>query len=127
MWQKLSRFLGAALFCRHQRTVKSVARHPQLVPISCACRCHDVRINSSGTTLAVGKLTACVFSERRRFRPPGQPMAQMSASIVEQPECTTLSIQSDLVQRGIAAGLASAFSSVAMNPLDVVKVSKRNL
>ena len=42
---------------------------------------------------------------------------------MEQPECTTtISFQSDIVQRGIAAGIASAFSSIAMNPLDVVKV-----
>jgi len=50
-------------------------------------------------------------------------MAQISTCSIEQPECTTINLQSDLLQRGIAAGVASAFSSMVMNPLDIVKVS----
>lgn len=45
-------------------------------------------------------------------------MAAMAS--VEDYQCTTI-IEPQLWQRGLAAGAASAFSSIAMNPLDIVK------
>ena len=44
-----------------------------------------------------------------------------SLATVEDYNCSITEPQH--VQRGIAAGLASALSSVALNPLDIVKVS----
>ena len=101
----------------------SLARHPPRVPVSATTSATE-QLRSPAIARNISQVSPVGAAQRC---PQDQDMAQLSTCGIEQPECTAISLQPDLLQRGIAAGVASAFSSMVMNPLDIVKVRRAPL